>query len=351
MRIDNLRKHQITESYIKGIGSNTANQELTEVFARFNKLSGNTQHDTAIIQKWTGLMEAEGEDFDVFGHMQTDNLIDAGEDSIDTDTDCVLTIDPPNKKLEIAVNAQSLSLPAGYTCPFANVCKSMASRHGKPFKDGKKIKDMGDVRCYAAGEEARFKNVRAKRWTNYDLLRGLGDDVKAITDLILRSIKFYEQEREKINTLRIHESGDFYSQAYFDGWLEAAKQRPQILFYAYTKSIEYVGNRSDDMPKNFRITGSVGGMQDDMIKLFGLRSATIVNDPEEAAAKRLPVDVNDTMAAYGDQDFGLLLHGTQSKESGNTSQAQKNSKLVKGVNKSRKVDFDWMNTQRKKYVD
>ena len=45
--------------------------------------------------------------------------------------------------------------------------------------------------------------------------------------------------------------------------------------------------------------------------------------------KKLPIDVDDSLAYNSDDSFALLLHGVQSKESGLTSQAKKNSKLVK----------------------
>jgi len=348
MRVSNLRKQQITEAYVRTVSTKSLNRELTEVFAKYNKLSGNLVEDAETINRWTYYMITEGDDFDPLGHMIKDDIVD----DIDTATDCVLTIDPPNKKLEIAVDAQSFALPAGYTCPFANICKSMAHRYGKDFNGvGLSIKDFGDVRCYAATEENRFPDVRKKRWTNYDLLRGFKDDTQGMTDLIIRSISFFEQEKKRIHTLRMHESGDFYSQAYFDAWVEVANQLPRILFYGYTKSIEYWQTRKDDLPKNFRMTASVGGMQDDLISLNKFRSATIVDSPEEAAELRLPIDTTDALAAFGDDHFGLLMHGTQSKASGNNSQAIKNAKLAKQVNKSHRVDFDWMQTQRKKFTD
>jgi hypothetical protein len=39
--------------------------------------------------------------------------------------------------------------------------------------------------------------------------------------------------------VRIHVSGDFYSEAYFLAWIDVAKQRPDVKFYAYTKSLHF----------------------------------------------------------------------------------------------------------------
>ena len=39
--------------------------------------------------------------------------------------------------------------------------------------------------------------------------------------------------------VRVHDSGDFFSQEYFDAWLEVARGRPRTRFYAYTKSLPF----------------------------------------------------------------------------------------------------------------
>ena len=115
---------------------------------------------------------------------------DAGK--IIEEDDCVLTISPPNSKLS-SLNSPSLSLPAGYACPFADICKSKAHKSGGKFADGKSIKDFGDVRCFAASDEARYKNLRIMRWRNSDLLKKVEKKgVPAMTDLLLRSIAYYE---------------------------------------------------------------------------------------------------------------------------------------------------------------
>lgn len=44
--------------------------------------------------------------------------------------------------------------------------------------------------------------------------------------------------RRASRTVRIHESGDFYSQEYLDKWVTIAQSSPSFTFYAFTKRIK-----------------------------------------------------------------------------------------------------------------
>lgn len=298
--------------------------ELVRIFRSFNKLSGNLTEDTKYIGEFYKLLTEE-EDFDPFGHLDQTGKIDVEED-------CVLTISPPNSKLG-QINAPSFSLPAGYTCPFADICKSIAHRKGEKAFGGKAIKDMGSIRCYAASAEVAYPAVRKMRWRNFDLLQDTmkKGGVRGMTELLVRSLAYYEQSHGHIKLFRIHDSGDFFNIEYLDSWIETAKARPDVLFYAYTKSLPFWKERKNAIPKNLRLIASEGGKADELIGKEGFRKAVIVKDKGEAIAKRLNVDVNDFLAAFGDKDFALLLHGVQSAKSGDTKQAMANSKLVKSA--------------------
>jgi hypothetical protein len=267
----------------------------------------------------------EGDDFDPYSHLTK-------SEDIDPEEDCVLTISDPNSKLG-QINAPSFSLPAGYTCPFAKVCKSLAHRHNKKVFGGKAIKDLGDIRCYAASAELSRPNLRNMRWRNFDLLNDTKkkSGVAGMTSLILKSLAFYERTNGVLRVFRIHDSGDFFDMDYFKSWVEVAKNRPDVLFYAYTKSLPFWQEMKAEIPKNLRLIASEGGTKDELIDKEGFRKAVIVNDEGEAIEKRLHIDVNDFLAAFGDKDFALLLHGIQSAESGMTSQAMQNSKIIKSA--------------------
>jgi hypothetical protein len=296
--------------------------ELSLVFKKFNRYD-----EEYVLDFSKRILEAD--DFDPFSHL-------LATDKINPEEDCVLSISKPNSKLK-GIAAPSFSLPAGYTCQFAKVCKSIANKHGKEFSDGKKIKDQGDIRCYAASSEAQYPNVRQNRWTNFDLLRKHSSSGE-MADLILRSIKAYEHDNGTLKIFRIHDSGDFFSQAYFDAWVSVANTRSDVLFYAYTKALPFWKNRKDDIPKNLRLTASEGGTKDEMISKEKFRKAIIVKDQGEAIERKLNIDVNDFLAAFGEGDFALLLHGNQPAASGNTSTARKNSQVIKTVAKKLSAD-------------
>jgi hypothetical protein len=124
-------------------------------------------------------------------------------------------------------------------------------------------------------------------------------------NLIIRSLP------DKAKIVRIHVSGDFFSQTYFDAWYGVARIRPEVIFYAYTKSIPYWIKRLDSIPANFRLTASHGGRSDKLITDHGLKSATVLMTQQEADILNLEVDHDDTHAQSGAASFALLIHGTQ----------------------------------------
>lgn len=311
----------INESYLRRFN----NPSLAEVFATYGKLSGNLLEDKQMVDEMNVLMEQD-DDFDPFGHL-------VKKEKISPKDDCVLSFSRGNDKLQ-HLDVVYVSLPAGYSCPFAKACKSMAHKYGGKFKDtGKSIKDFGDIRCYAASTELYAPAARRLRWRNFHLLQEFKGDPEGMADLIKRSLDFYESENHPIRLFRIHESGDFFSMDYFDAWILAAKQRPEILFYAYTKSLPLWKERKDVIPKNLRLIASEGGTHDHLIDKEQFRKSIIVKDKGEAIEKRLNIDINDFLAAFGDEDFALLLHGVQNKEGGMTAQAQANSKILKSAAK------------------
>ena len=112
--------------------------------------------------------------------------------------------------------------------------------------------------------------------------------------------------------VRIHVAGDFKSQAYFNAWVEVAQRNPDKIFYAYTKSLKFWIRKINDLPENFIMTASYGGMKDKLISQHGLRSAKVIFSMEEANG--LHVDIDDSHAAAPEkrnQSFALMLHGVQ----------------------------------------
>lgn len=205
----------------------------------------------------------------------------------------------------------SFDLLAGITCPYAKVCQA----HISVNEEGKrKVIDGKDqeVRCYAVSLEAVYTNVYLAHKHNTDLLRACASKEEIVKLLSLSLPK-------RINTVRIHSSGDYFSRAYFEAWIEVAKLNPMIHFYSYTKALPFVWANRETLKSlhNFKVTMSKGGHRDDLIeplKDFGLFEAIMVNSKSEALQLGLEIDYDDTSAFNPSKDFALLVHGVQPKK-------------------------------------
>jgi hypothetical protein len=201
---------------------------------------------------------------------------------------------------KLAGEIYTFSLPAGHACPGALHCLAKADRQTGKLQDG----SAQIFRCFAAFDECRCPTVRRSRWHNFDLLRG--QTREAMAALILDSLP------QDAKVIRLHVSGDFFSDSYFLAWMDVARARPEILFYTYTKSLPiWIRNRSS-VPANFKLTASEGGKYDALIELERLKSAKVVFSPEEAQQLGLEIDHDDRLAYASERSFALLLHGRQS---------------------------------------
>ena len=119
--------------------------------------------------------------------------------------------------------------------------------------------------------------------------------------------------------VRIHVAGDFFNQQYMEAWYTIALLNPNTLFYAYTKSLRFwLAINEFPVLHNFVLTASYGGTHDHLIEEFDLRSSKVVYSEAEAVALGLDIDHDDSHAArpsLRNNDFALLLHGTQPKDS------------------------------------
>jgi hypothetical protein len=220
------------------------------------------------------------------------------------------------------------SIPAGHTCPFAKACLSRADADTGKISDGKHTA----FRCFSAAQEGMYPSVRDQRWHNLNLLRAARTREK-MADLIIRSLP------DDFLVMRLHIGGDFFSQAYFDAWLDAVRSRPKSQFYAYTKSLPFWVKRLAEIPDNLRLVASVGGEHDYMIRQFDLPHAIVVFHPSEAEKRGLTIDHDDGLARDpAVKRFALLLHGQQPKGSpASAAQAQM---------RQEKVEFGYAATSR-----
>lgn len=139
----------------------------------------------------------------------------------------------------------------------------------------------------------------------------------------------------QIKFVRIGVSGDFFSQDYFNAWVEVAKRHPDIIFYAYTKSIKF-WLAADSIPSNFKLTASYGGESDALIDQANLVSAKVVFSEDEAKQLGLEIDHDDSKAIKNEKSFALLLHGGQPAGSEASKAWQKIKTTVGGYSPNKK---------------
>ena len=173
------------------------------------------------------------------------------------------------------VRLYEFNLPAVSTCPFADTCKDI---------------------CYADKGTYKYPNVQAKYHSNYELTKNAPAFIEQIQKELIK---------KRVEYVRIHSSGDFYSMKYLKTWLEIARNFPNIIFYGYTKSVSLL--QSLELPVNFIFCFSIGGKLDHKIKL-GERRAVIFNSKEELQKARfIDCSVNDLKMITTNR-VGLIKH-------------------------------------------
>lgn len=187
-----------------------------------------------------------------------------------------------NRKVS-KLDAVSFGIPAyrsqsGFkTCPKAGACAAV---------------------CYARQGFYTMTNVQQSREFNLSLARG---DLK---DFVHQAVEDLTKFPERL--IRVHDSGDFFSQAYLNAWGEIARACPDKLFYAYTKSLHL---NFDNLPENFRITQSEGGKLDHKIDRKKPHARIFATHARRKAAGYGDGTNTDTMAIQGKTKIGLVYHG------------------------------------------
>jgi hypothetical protein len=197
-----------------------------------------------------------------------------------------------NEKLEKtsggAWNVIGFGLPADHdfaldgvkhnTCPGALACRAV---------------------CYAKQGGYLFPLAIAAREHNLSL--SMRDD---FADLIIADLK----RKRAVSVVRVHDSGDFYSQEYFNAWCKAASALPHLTFYAYTKSLTL---DLSGAPANFRVVQSLGGKHDALVNLGASHSRIFSTHDARIAAGYVDGNVNDGPAITGETRIGLVYHGNK----------------------------------------
>lgn len=193
----------------------------------------------------------------------------------------------------------SWNIPSGWTCPGAAQCLAKADKDTGKISNG----PAQVFKCYSAMTE-RYPSVRKRLWANFDAVaRKTPQEVCQVLQCL----------PAKARLVRIHAAGDFFSQSYFDGWLDFVRTRPEVHFWAFTKSLPYWIDRINEIPENLVLQASHGGKHDALIERHGLKSARVVWSEDEAASLNLKIDTDDRLAAFGTESFALLENFTKKK--------------------------------------
>jgi hypothetical protein len=146
--------------------------------------------------------------------------------------------------------------------------------------------------CYARSGTYNFSNVKKAHTRNLELIV---DDAEGWKNQLTNELKAKRYQGGK--SVRVHDSGDFFTEQYFLLWLDIAKENPHVFFYAYTKEVAMV--KKHELPDNFVIIFSMGGTQDHLVDKEKDRHADVF--PSIEALEE---------AGYSDQEESDLLAAT-----------------------------------------
>ena len=107
--------------------------------------------------------------------------------------------------------------------------------------------------CYAKKGAYIWSNVQPAFEKRYELSK---------TDKFIESMND-EIRRKKPDFIRVHDSGDYYSRAYLNKWIQIAKDNPDVKFYSYTNMVKLT--KEVQLPDNYDIIYSDSGKQKNLI--------------------------------------------------------------------------------------
>ena len=107
--------------------------------------------------------------------------------------------------------------------------------------------------CYAKKGAYTWSNVQPVFEKRYQLSK-TDDFIDAMNN---------EIKRKKPDYVRVHDSGDYYSKAYLQKWIQIAIHNPDVKFYSYTNMVDMILNTS--LPSNYDIIFSDSGKQKHLI--------------------------------------------------------------------------------------
>ncbi|MBA9005975.1 GP88 family protein [Thermomonospora cellulosilytica] len=179
--------------------------------------------------------------------------------------------------------ALATRLPDGRTvstCPAAGVCA---------------------LACYARSGTYNFPAVAERHQAN---LAYVLDDLPGWQRQMAAELA---HQRHRGGWIRIHDSGDFFSDHYLAAWLRIMAFRPYVNFYCYTKEVSRFRRLVEPAPpRNFWWVYSYGGREDHLIRPGIDRVADVFPDEESIrAAGWHSQNASDLLAVLGPAPVGI----------------------------------------------
>jgi hypothetical protein len=163
------------------------------------------------------------------------------------------------------------------------------------------------VGCYATMGAYRFSNVA----------RAFEERLTATLAPEFSARMVAEIKARRVERLRIHDSGDFYSAEYVAKWFDVMRACPDVAFYAYTKQVVLFKalTTQNAVPPNFTLIYSFGGTEDKKIDVKTDRHSWVFSSVEELEAAGYAAAYEDDAGALGpNPKIGLVYHGNKNIE-------------------------------------
>ena len=171
------------------------------------------------------------------------------------------------------------SISGKITCPMAKTCVKF---------------------CYAKKGAYIWSNVSKVFEARYELTK---------TDKFVSEMN-NEILKKKPEYVRVHDSGDYYSKAYLNKWIEIAIHNPTVKFYSYTNMVDML--LSTVLPSNYDIIFSDSGKQKHLINERRHRHTKIFsNHSDLISAGYMDASKIDLMATKwfnNTNKVGLIFH-------------------------------------------
>ena len=167
------------------------------------------------------------------------------------------------------------------TCPFADECIKY---------------------CYARKGSFRWPNTVNAYEKRFRIARSPDFESVMNAALLIKNPHF----------VRVHDSGDYFSEKYMDRWFSIMRANPSIKFYSYTNSVLLMKMYDKGIPDNFDYILSTDGKQRKYVDKSTDRHAVIFKTVEELeSAGYVNASDNDLLATrwYSDnKKVGLIKH-------------------------------------------